>query len=77
MSFQKFKMPGGRKPPRVDECKCPCHKAPLAVMHPVPCCEPCPVCGGRVPPAHLLAHLARHGVASPPRGERGPLKEPE
>lgn len=30
------------------ECRCDCHTHPMAVMHCVPCCEPCSFCGKRI-----------------------------
>jgi len=39
------------------QCNCPCHKAPLSVVHPVPCCEPCPFCGKTVARGQLALHL--------------------
>lgn len=39
------------------KCRCPCHKAPLAVVHTVPCCEPCPHCGEAVARGMLNFHL--------------------
>jgi len=40
-------------PPPGDVCDCLCHRAPLAVLHPVPCCVACPVCGRGVASARL------------------------
>jgi|GEM_PF-1258408 len=39
------------------ECDCPCHKAPLSLVHPIPCCSPCPHCGKAVANGMLAVHL--------------------
>lgn len=46
--------------PRPEECRCPCHRAPLAVIHVAPCCQVCPRCGRRITSSKLGEHLARH-----------------
>ena len=50
-------------PPPGDACDCLCHRAPLAVLHPVPCCVSCPTCGKKVASARLTAHVASHNRA--------------
>jgi hypothetical protein len=52
-------------PPRGDGCDCPCHRAPLATIHAVPCCTPCPICGKRIASARLTSHVADHARPVP------------
>ncbi|HTK50399.1 MAG TPA: hypothetical protein VL308_00860 [Gemmatimonadaceae bacterium] len=54
-------------PPPGDACDCICHRAPLAVLHPAPCCVSCPICGRRVAAARLTAHVAAHDRPLPER----------
>jgi hypothetical protein len=56
-------------PPPGDACDCPCHSAPLSVLHPVPCCVSCPVCGKQVVSARLTPHVAAHNRAIPDRAD--------
>ena len=39
-------------------CDCPCHRSAGGVVHPVPCCEPCPRCRARIARGALQEHLA-------------------
>jgi hypothetical protein len=40
------------------KCKCPCHKLFHLVVHPVPCCVPCPYCAKFVARGKLEMHLS-------------------
>jgi len=35
-------------PKYIGDCVCPCHIDPIHVIHPVPCCAPCPYCGKKI-----------------------------
>jgi hypothetical protein len=39
---------GDLKPKYIGDCVCPCHLDPIHVIHPLPCCEPCPYCGKKI-----------------------------
>ena len=54
-------------PPPGDACDCPCHLAPIAVLHRAPCCVPCPICNRDIAAARLTAHIARHNHPLPGR----------
>src|SRR5262245_32402874 len=42
-----------------EECHCPCHNPLTLALHPVPCCETCPLCGRRIVCTTLPQHLER------------------
>ena len=51
-------------------CDCPCHRSGGGVVHPVPCCAPCPHCRARIARGALEEHLATCRRAAKRRGEQ-------
>jgi len=47
---------GKVKPQYPGACTCPCHTKPIRIVHPVPCCEPCPYCKKRIARGLLYKH---------------------
>jgi hypothetical protein len=55
---------GGMRTNSDDPCDCPCHDG-TTLVHPEPCCAPCPLCGARVPSAKRDHRCGPLGSRSP------------
>ena len=43
--------------PESEECHCGCHRPFALVLHPLPCCSPCPRCGRNIARGFITKHL--------------------
>jgi len=42
-----------------EECSCPCHRSGGAMVHCVPCCETCSICGAHIRFGMMESHMKR------------------